>query len=148
MALPAAVLAVVTSTTVTFRIPASHLIPNPYDLSASTHATLSSFHKSHRAPLSTVNTFVFQNVTAGSYLVDVHSATAIFAPLRLDVLPPVEDAVGTEENDLSLKAWETYRGNDWDNKGEAVVLQNGHVFDVRAAAPKEYFTERSKCEES
>ncbi|KAH8888193.1 O-acetylhomoserine ami [Thozetella sp. PMI_491] len=123
----------------------SHLLPNPNVLPPSTHATLSTFHKSHSAPISTTNTFVFHNITAGSYLVDIHSPTHVFVPLRLDVLQPVDDAPGAKEaRELTLKAWGTYRGNDWDNKGEAVMLQEGGVFDVRAAAAKDYFVERSK----
>ncbi len=127
-ALPA-VLAAAGTTSVTFRLPATHVLPNPFALPPSTHATLSSFHKRHTAPISTVNTFVFHNVTAGSYLVDVHAATHIFVPQRLDVLPPVEDGPEAKTSGaLTLKAWETYRGNDWDNKGETVTMQDGNLF--------------------
>ncbi|KAF6826213.1 hypothetical protein CMUS01_09521 [Colletotrichum musicola] len=134
LALPAAALAA----SVTLLVPASPALPNPYTLPPSTRASLSALSSSHTAPLSVHNTFVFGNVTApGSYLVDVHCATHAFAPLRLDVAA-----------DGTLSAWETYRGNDWDNKGEALQskeLANGaRAFEVRVLGGKNYFVERSK----
>lgn len=111
--------------------------PNPFTLPPSTHATLSALHEHRTAPISSVNTFVFRNVTApGSYLVDVHSATDAFRPLRVDV-----SAEG------KVEAWETYRGNDWSNQGEAVVVREGSAglgFELRALGGKNYFQERPK----
>ncbi|KAF4776463.1 hypothetical protein HER10_EVM0006400 [Colletotrichum scovillei] len=129
----------------TLSIPSSQALPNPYTLPPSTHATLSSLGETFSAPLSVKNTFVFHNLTgggsgsasAGSYLVDIHCATHAFAPLRLDV-----DAEG------GLAAWETYRGNDWDNKGEAYAAKEfeggAKGFEVRVLGQKNYFVERSK----
>ncbi|KXH65953.1 hypothetical protein CSAL01_08254 [Colletotrichum salicis] len=122
----------------TLSIPSSQALPNPYTLPPSTHATLSSLGATFSAPLSVKNTFVFHNLTdSSSYLVDVHCATHAFAPLRLDV-----DAEG------GVAAWETYRGNDWDNKGEAYVFKDfeggGKGFEVRVLGQKNYFVERSK----
>lgn len=135
LALPAAALAA----SLTLQIPSSQALPNPYALPPSTRATLSALGSSLSAPLSVKNTFVFDNVTApGSYLVDVHCATHAFAPLRLDVAA-----------DGSLAAWETYRGNDWDNKGESYASREfddgARGFDVRVLGGKNYFVERSKC---
>jgi ER membrane protein complex subunit 7 len=130
------------STSVRLQIQATHQLPNPYALPPSTKATLTSFHRRHAAPISTTSQFVFHNVTPGSYLVDVHCTTHAFAPLRLDVEAPAPDSEKPQA--LVLKAWETYRGNDWDNKGQAVPLQNG-VFEVQAVGVKNYFIERSKC---
>ncbi|KAK2003100.1 O-acetylhomoserine ami [Colletotrichum falcatum] len=114
------------------------VLPNPYTLPPSTRATLSALGASFSAPLSVKNTFVFTNVTApGSYLVDVHCMTHAFAPLRLDVAA-----------DGSLSAWETYRGNDWDNRGEVYTAKDfeggGKGFEVRVLGGKNYFMERSK----
>ncbi|KAK1501745.1 hypothetical protein CABS01_09476 [Colletotrichum abscissum] len=127
----------------TLSIPSSQALPNPYTLPPSTHATLSSLGATFSAPLSVKNTFVFHNLTGGggsagsSYLVDIHCATHAFAPLRLDV-----DAEG------GLAAWETYRGNDWDNKGEAYAAKEfeggAKGFEVRVLGQKNYFVERSK----
>jgi ER membrane protein complex subunit 7 len=141
------------STTVTFRVPASAQLANPFSLPPSTHATLTSAGQlTLSAPLSTANAFVFHNVTPGSYLVDIHAPTHAFAPLRLDVLTETDgDGHGATPADgkgrgVILRAWETYRGNDWDNKGEAVALAEGDVFDVRALGVKNYYAERSGCE--
>ncbi|KAK0705006.1 hypothetical protein B0H67DRAFT_522440 [Lasiosphaeris hirsuta] len=128
------------TTTITLRIAPSHaLLPNPNALAPATHATLSSLHKAKSAPLTVANTFVFGNVSAGSYLVDVHCATHAFAPLRIDVVPSEIEADGR----LRVQAWETYRGNDWDNKGEAVPVGEAGL-EVRVVGGKGYFMERSK----
>lgn len=115
--------------------------PNPFTLAPSTRATLSALHEYYTAPLSSVNTFVFRNVSApGSYLVDVFSPTDAFRPLRVDV-----SAEG------GVEAWETYRGNDWANKGEALAVREGSAgvgFELRAMGGKNYFAERPKCKDS
>jgi O-acetylhomoserine/O-acetylserine sulfhydrylase len=148
------------STTVTLRIPPSHLLPNPHTLPASTRATFTTLGKALAAPLSVANTFVFRNVTPGSYLVDVHCATHAFVPLRVDVLRAVDtgdvdaaaDVDGNSRGGLRVAAWETYRGNDWGNKGEVIPVtaaagpgEEGVVLDARAAGEKGYFMERSQC---
>ncbi|KAL2019435.1 hypothetical protein VTK56DRAFT_9640 [Thermocarpiscus australiensis] len=153
-----------TTTTITLRIPPHPLLPNPHTLPSSTRATLSSLGKALAAPLSTVNTFVFRNVTPGSYLVDVHCPTHAFVPLRLDLAAARGDAAadgdtredGQEEKKkkkkggLSVAAWETYRGNDWGNKGEAVPVADevgrlgGKVVDLQVGGEKGYFMERSR----
>jgi hypothetical protein len=112
--------------------------PNPFTLPPSTHATLSSLHHHASAPLSGVNTFVFRNVSADSYLVDVYCPSAFYQPLRVDVLP-----------DGSVEAWETFRGNDWGNKGERLAVKEGSAgkgVDLRTVGPKNYYAERPKCE--
>ncbi|KAK3315271.1 hypothetical protein B0H66DRAFT_338919 [Apodospora peruviana] len=119
---------------ITLRIPASNAIPNPYVLSPSTHATLSTFGQPRKtAWLSTANTFVLRDLPPGSYLVEFCCVTHAFAPLRLDV-----DSTG------GVKVWETYRGHDWGNKGEAVKLSTEGVYDVRVLGTKGYFMERAK----
>lgn len=112
--------------------------PNPFTLPASTHATLSTLNAHFSAPISSVNTFVFHNVTPESYLVDVHCSTDLFQPLRIDV------KAGGE-----VEAWETFRGNEWGNKGEKLEVREGTAgrgVEVRALGPKTYFVERPKCE--
>ena len=124
----------------------------------STHGTLSTFGQTKSAPLSVANTLVFRNVTRGSYLLDIHCATHAFAPLRIDVAPVLDGALeeggGHGEVKLEVKAWETYRGNDWNNKGEEAPRQKlpsgnsegGVVFGAKVLGEKGYFMERSKCE--
>ena len=137
------------STTLIFTIPSTPHLPNPYTLPPSTHSTLSTLSTSStttpsflKAPLSTENTLTFHNITAGTYLLDTHSTTHFFAPLRVDV-----DESG------ETRAWETFRGNDWDNRGEAVprvevqTLAAGrvHAFQLKVGTGKGYFTERPSC---
>ncbi|KAK1254269.1 hypothetical protein MKX08_008264 [Trichoderma sp. CBMAI-0020] len=109
--------------------------PNPFLLPPSTHATLSSLHKRFDAPLTAVNTFSFHNVSADSYLLDVHCATDTFQPLRVDV-----------GEDGAVKAWETFRGNEWGNKGEEVPVksegESRRGFSVKALGGKIFFMER------
>ncbi|KAK4146537.1 uncharacterized protein C8A04DRAFT_25766, partial [Dichotomopilus funicola] len=149
----------------TLRIPSSppHL-PNPHLLPASTRATLTTLgHTTLSAPLSDTNTFVFRNVSGGSYLLDVHSAGFVFVPLRVDVTDRKNTnavggggeagkgkggAVGGSSSGLGVRAWETFRGNDWANVGERVgVVEGGDgegsvLLDVRVVGGKGYFMER------
>lgn len=131
-------LSLASTATITLRLPSPPALPNPNALPPSTRATLSTLGQPpYSAPLSTANTFVFRNVTAGSYLADVHCQTFAFAPLRVDV-------ASGEDGDV-VSVWETFRGNDWDNKGEAVA-RDGVGYEVRVLGAKSYFMERSKCE--
>ncbi|KAK6825151.1 hypothetical protein PG995_015260 [Apiospora arundinis] len=143
--------ALVATTAVTLTLPPQPALPNPHALPPSTHATLSTLYTTYSAPLSVANTFVFRNVTPGSYLADVHCATHAFHPLRVDVVASSSpDKLGL----LSVQAWETFRGNDWDNKGEEakeIALPGAGgpgsattaALPVRCLAPKQYFMERS-----
>ncbi|KAK8039173.1 hypothetical protein PG993_007584 [Apiospora rasikravindrae] len=140
------------TTAVTLAVPAQPALPNPNVLPPSTHATLATLYTTYSAPLSAANTFVFRNVTPGSYLADVHCATHAFAPLRVDV---VASSAPEKLGLLSVQAWETFRGNDWDNKGEEAkeIALGGTpgsslatakaALPVRCLAPKQYFIERS-----
>lgn len=139
-----------TATTINLVIPPTHILPNPRSLPPQTHATLSSFHFDASAYLSPANTFAFHNVSEGSYLLDVHSPTHAFAPLRVDVVPVVAGAGQTEKDEKTVKlrvhAWETYRGNDWNNKGESATVTNGGALEVKVQGSKNFFVERSSCE--
>ncbi|QUC17074.1 uncharacterized protein UV8b_01315 [Ustilaginoidea virens] len=113
---------------------------NPSALPASTRATLSALGAHLSAPLSSANTFVFRNVPPGSYLADIHCRTDAFRPLRVDVLAPRDGAE-------LVRAWETFRGNDWANTGEELLPPReagagAHAFQVRSAGPKTYFVDR------
>ncbi|KAI2632001.1 hypothetical protein GGR54DRAFT_12515 [Hypoxylon sp. NC1633] len=132
-------------TTLTLWIPSSQQLPSPHALPATTHATLTSLGALHDAALTAAGTFAFRNVTPGSYLADVHCATLAFAPLRVDVGGPAPVSPGEGSVPVTVvRAWETYRGNDWNNMGAEVPRSGGEGgrFAVRALGPKEYFTER------
>lgn len=139
--------AAATTTTVNLVIPPTQALPNPRSLPPQTHATLSSFHFDASAYLSPANTFAFHNVSEGSYLLDVHSPSHAFAPLRVDVLPVVSGAGQTEKEEKTVKlkvaAWDTYRGNDWNNKGEAAAVTNSGALEVKVLGPKNFYMERS-----
>ncbi|KAL1894830.1 hypothetical protein Cpir12675_003475 [Ceratocystis pirilliformis] len=122
------------STTLLFTVPASQALANPSTLPPSTHAVLSAPGKRFSAPLTATNNFIFRNVTPDSYLVDVYCASHGFAPLRIDI-----DAAGQ-----LIGAWETYRGNEWDNKGEVVQgFQTGRL-EMRVLGQRGFFVERPK----
>lgn len=144
----AAAAAAATATTLTLAVPPSAILPNPRTLPPSTHATLTTLGAAASAYITPGNTFVFSNVSAGSYLVDVHSIGHAFAPLRVDVVPVEPGSDESKEKvvapALKIQAWETYRGNDWDNKGEAVGLEGG-ALRVRVLGQKAFFMERSSC---
>ena len=159
-----------TGTTVTLAIPASPHLPNPaHQLSASrTHATLTRLGASYDAPLSSSSSntnnnnnnnaaaafLVFRNVTAGSYVADVHSPSHGFAPLRIDVGTGMTSS-GEGEGEgaaagqtAGIRVWETFRGNEWENKGEEVRRLPGSsaaAFPVRVLGSKTYYVERGSC---
>ncbi|KAF5134898.1 ER membrane protein complex subunit 7 [Metarhizium anisopliae] len=113
-------------------------VPNPFTLPASTHATLSTLGSAFSAPISALNAFVFHNVTPGSYLADIHCKTDGFRPLRIDV---ARDADGKE----TFQAWDTFRGNEWGNKGEALPVKDGSAgwgVEAKSLGKKMYFVDR------
>ncbi|KKA31171.1 hypothetical protein TD95_002272 [Thielaviopsis punctulata] len=122
------------STQLIFTIGASPSIIDPSALPPSTHATLSTLGTHMTAPLSAANTFTFGNVTAGSYLVDVHCASHGFAPVRVDV----------SDKGAVVGAWETFRGNEWDNKGEVVPGMEKGRFELRVLGQRDFYLERPK----
>lgn len=113
-------------------VPSSIHLPNPATLPSTTSATLTTLSSSLHAPLSASNEFDFRNVSAGSYLLDVHCASHVFAPLRVDV-----------GADGDVQAWQHFRGHDWDNKGETM---GAGAIEVKVLGAKGYYLERSGCE--
>lgn len=121
---------------VRFQVPASPQIPNPATLPPSTTATLTTLGSLYTAPLSASNTFDFRGLSPGSYLLDVHCPTHVFLPMRVDV------------SSEDVEVWGTFRGNEWDNKGElfpANIVKGTKVVDVKVLGPKNYYFERSGC---
>ncbi|KAL5352789.1 hypothetical protein ACLOAV_002737 [Pseudogymnoascus australis] len=122
-------------------LPATPSLPSPSLLPPSTTASLTSQGHVYTAPLGVLSTFDFRNVSAGSYLLDVTGGTHVFAPLRVDISDAAEG--GAEE----VKAWGTWRGNEWENKGEVVEVgvwgREGRVVEVKAVGLKEFLIERT-----
>ncbi|KAH8677448.1 hypothetical protein BX600DRAFT_449806 [Xylariales sp. PMI_506] len=142
----AAAAASASTTSVVLTVPTSQHLANPGTLPPSTRATLTTLGSAAAAaPLSLANTFVFHNVTAGSYLADVHCATHGFAPLRVDVVAVPPGAGSKTDGALEVRVWETFRGNDWGNRGEEVRPSGGAGgFSVRCLGKKVFFQERGK----
>ena len=126
------------------QVPTTALL-NPSTLASTTHATLQSSGPPLDAYLTRSNTFNFNNVSAGSYLATVHCRDYAFEPLRIDVT--LEEAVeGSGEKKEVIKAWQTFLGNEWDNKGESRGEGgNGLVIEARPIAPKYFYQERQGC---
>ncbi|KAB2579725.1 uncharacterized protein LTHEOB_7155 [Lasiodiplodia theobromae] len=124
-------------------------------LPSSTHATLHARGAPLSAPLRRDGTFVFADVAPGSYLLSVHGRDHLFENLRVDV----EEAVDYEGKDgeekkgaagkkvEKVRAWQTFRGNEWANRGEKrgeSSAKGGEMLaEVRVLGRKEYYQERS-----
>lgn len=128
-------------------IPTTPLV-NPSTLPPTTHATLQSSGEPLDAHLTRSNSFQFTNVSAGSYLATVHCRDFLFEPLRIDV--SIEEAVeGSGDKKEVVRAWQTFLGNEWDNKGESRGEGgNGAVIEVKPMAPKQFYQERGGCKDS
>jgi hypothetical protein len=128
-------LAVTVTAPLTILIPPAAIPPSL--LPPSTSASLTTLGVTYTAPLQRDSRFVFRNVSAGSYLLDVHCRDYAFAPLRVDVS---DDGKGG----LEVDAWQTWRGNEWGNKGER--RGGGEVVEVSPVGGKEFYAERQGCE--
>ncbi|KAH6642653.1 hypothetical protein C7974DRAFT_385881 [Boeremia exigua] len=124
------------------QIPTTHVV-NPSALSSTTHATLQSNGSPLDAYLTRSNTFNFNNVSVGSYLATVHCRDYAFEPLRIDV--SIEESVeGSGEKKEVIKSWQTFLGNEWDNKGESRGEGgNGLVIEARPVGQKQFYQERA-----
>ncbi|MCJ1474981.1 hypothetical protein MMC13_003641 [Lambiella insularis] len=107
------------------------LLPSLPTLPSSTHATLFTHNLTLTAPLRRSNTFAFPDLPSGSYLCEVFCRDYSFAPLRVDV-----DTHG------KVEAWQTFRGNEWDNKGERLGAGEKLVIEVRGATQKGFYESR------
>jgi Protein of unknown function (DUF2012) len=149
--LTALLVAVASAAHITITIPSHPLVANPANLPASTHATLHANGAPLTAPLTRSNTFTFSHVPTGSYFLTIHCRDFFFEPLRVDV--------GTDENGIEwAKSWQTFYGNEWDNKGEkrgeGVAAAGGAgenneaiaVIESRVTGAKEFYQEREGCE--
>lgn len=132
--LPPLALALALSTPLTVLIAPTPQLPQPATLPPSTSASLTTISKAYSSHLSSQNTFHFRNVSAGSYLFSIACATHAFPPLRVDVAA-----------DGTVEAWRTFRGNEWENKGEEFGVGEGNVLEVKALGGKGYYMERQSC---
>lgn len=122
----------------TISIPSSQLLPNPSTLPSSTHAVLlGPPGVRYDAPIRRDNTFVFSDVPDASYLLTLHSRDYFFPPLRVDVTK------AADENAQTISAWQTFRGNEWSNKGPSFGTGRGDLeIQVRPVSQKDFYMVR------
>jgi hypothetical protein len=112
------------------------LPPHLPTLPSSTHATLATHNLTISAPLRRSNTFQFTNPPSGSYLGEIYCRDYTFQPFRVDVV---------SESD-TVSVWQTFRGNEWDNKGELLGSGVGTVVvEVKSGGEKGYYEGRGGC---
>lgn len=119
--------------------PSPPALPNPATLPPSTHAVLiGEPGVKFSAPLRKDNTFVFESLPESSYLLAIHARDHFFLPYRVDV-GHAEGGFGQE----NVNAWQTFRGNEWSNKGPHLGSAQGELkIDVRPAAVKDFYQPR------
>ncbi|KAK6339461.1 hypothetical protein TWF718_008874 [Orbilia javanica] len=104
-------------------LPSLNLIPPSTTLSLS-GANLAD---SRTSRVYTSGTFRFQDVKPGSYLLEVNCKTHLFPSLRVDV-----------SSDGLVEVYGTFRGNEWDNKGE----RKPHPIDISAVKGSDFYIVR------
>lgn len=123
----------------TVSIPSSQLLQDPKSLPASTHAVLlGPSGVKYDVPLRRDNTFVFASLDPGSYLLTAHTRDYFFSPFRVDV-EAAEAGTGQE----IVQVWQTFRGNEWDNKGPRYAAGSGEVtVEINPSGKKEFYQSR------
>lgn len=112
-------------------------LPNPATLPASTHAVLlGPAGTSFDVPLRRDSSFVFPGLAPAEYLLTVHCRDFFFAPLRVDV-------TAGEGGEEEIATWQTFRGNEWGNKGPSYGTGKGALrVQITASAGKDYYQPR------
>ncbi|KAK0252949.1 hypothetical protein LTS09_011859 [Friedmanniomyces endolithicus] len=124
----------------TVSIPSSPpLLPNPASLAPSTHAVLiGPPGVQYEAPIRRDNTFTFPDLAEASYLLTVHSRDYFFPLLRVDV---TKAADGTQQE--TVQAWQTFRGNEWSNKGPFYGSGTGGLrIQIQPSSQKNFYQDR------
>ena len=71
----------------------------------------------------------------------------MFVPMRLDVWDPAVKAGKNKEGKKRVEVWQTFRGNEWGNKGERLGGGEGSVkVNVGVLTEKNFYEARSGCE--
>ena len=124
----------------TVSIPSSTILPNPGSLPPSTHAVLLGPPGTrYDVPLRRDNTLQFPDLPPASYLLTIHSRDLSFPPLRVDVTGPAADGV----QQGSISAWQTFRGNEWSNKGPSYGSGTGNLLvQVSPTGTKDFYQTR------
>lgn len=133
-----AVAALSSATRLVVSIPSSQLLPNPSTLPSSTHAILlGPPGVRYDAPIRRDNTLVFDDIPDASYLLTLHARDHFFPPLRVDVTKAADEAAQT------ISAWQTFRGNEWSNKGPSYGTGKGDLtIAVNPISQKDFYMVR------
>ncbi|KAK3068085.1 hypothetical protein LTR53_014616 [Teratosphaeriaceae sp. CCFEE 6253] len=115
------------------------LLPNPASLGASTHAVLvGPPGVRYDAPIRRDNTFAFPELAEASYLLTVKSRDYDFPALRVDVSKASDGSL-----EQTIQAWQTFRGNEWSNKGPQYGSGKGELrIQVQPSHQKDYYQSR------
>jgi hypothetical protein len=130
-------------------VPPSQLLPEPSSLPSSTHAVLlgSPGGARYDSLLRRDNTFVFPELALDSYLFTIYARDYNFAPLRVDVATNASStALSSEKYESStvITAWQTFRGNEWSNKGpELDSARDTLIIRVQPLSGKDYYQQRA-----
>ena len=122
----------------TISIPQSSQLDNPVTLPSSTHAVLLGPPGiRYNVPIRRDSTFVFPDLSEASYLLTIQSRDHFFPPLRVDVSK-------TEgESQQTMNAWQTFRGNEWSNKGPHYGSGQDELnLQIRPSGQKDYYQDR------
>lgn len=144
MLLPSALLLGLTALThaahLTVSVAPSPQLPNPATLTSTTHAVLlGPAGTSYDVPIRRNSIFVFPDLAAASYLLTVHSRDYFFPPLRIDVTASSSENSGQD----NISAWQTFRGNEWSNKGPSYGSGQGELnVQVTTSGMKDYYQPR------
>ncbi|KAK3696326.1 hypothetical protein LTR37_018062 [Vermiconidia calcicola] len=119
--------------------PSPPQLPNPATLPASTHAVL---HGPpgvrYDVPLRRDNSFVFPELGEASYLLTIHTRDYFFPSLRVDVA-----STEGEGSQQSIAAWQTFRGNEWSNKGPQYGAGTDELtVEMRPNGQKDFYQQR------
>ncbi|KAK4550792.1 hypothetical protein LTR36_000372 [Oleoguttula mirabilis] len=115
------------------------LLPNPGTLPLSTHAVLvGPPGVRYDVPIRRDSTFVFPDVADASYLLTLHSRDYFFPPLRVDVSKATDAS-----QQQTIQAWQTFRGNEWDNKGPNYGSGKGELqLQLQPSGHKDFYQAR------
>ncbi|KAF3927265.1 hypothetical protein ABW20_dc0109128 [Dactylellina cionopaga] len=121
--------ALICAATVAGSIKPNSVLPSLSLLPPSTIVTLSAdlLQDSRTSHIFANGAFKFQDVKPGSYLMEINCRTHIFPALRVDV-----------STDGLVEIYQTFRGNEWDNKGE----RKPHPIDFYPAKASEFYVAR------
>lgn len=127
----------------TISIPSSPpLLSNPSTLPPTTHATLLGPDGTiHSSRLTRQNTITFSSLASGSHLLSIFTRDYTFPQYRIDVTPLSQSTPSDPKEAIEIV--QTFRGNEWGNKGQVYGSGNDTVtIALSPNAKKEFYAQR------